>query len=232
MNRTVKVVFSFSLLGLLCFMLPGSARADTVVLNFDSIAVAPGSFVNGTAYLSSFGITFSVSQAGTIPAIYNGVGSDVTAVSGSDWFSIANPLVNNSPIFYTLTFATPLDSLSFDTVNTASVITYPRWSATAFDGAVQVGATVGQPGGSGIPAQLFSIDGPDITSITFSSFSTGQSMDAVGIDNLTLTSSVPEPSSLLLFGTGLLGLVVLAARKNPLRPRPPADGVALALDCH
>jgi hypothetical protein len=217
MNRTVKVVFSFSLLGLPCLMLPGSARANTItVLNFDSVTVAPGSFVNATAYLSSFGITFSVSQAGTIPAIYNGVGTDVTAVSGSNWFSITNPPVNNSPISYTLTFAAPLDSLSFDTVNIASVITYPTWNATAYDGAVQVGATVGQSEGFGIPAQLFSINGPDITSITFSSFSTGQTTDAVGIDNLTLVTSTPEPSSLLLFGTGLLGLVVLAARKKPL----------------
>lgn len=217
MHRKVKVVFSFSLLGLLCLMLPGSARADIMtLLNFDSVTVAPGSFVNATAYLNSFGITFSVSQAGTIPAIYNGVGTNVTAVSGSNWFGIANPLVNNSPISYTLTFATPLDSLSFDTVNTASVITYPTWNATAYDGAVQVGATVGQSEGFGIPAQLFSINGPDITSVTFSSFSTGQSLDAVAIDNLTLlTPSVPEPSSLLLFGTGLFGLVVLAARKIP-----------------
>lgn len=207
----------FILIGLLSlFMMPGSLRADTVDLNFDSIVLAPGAFSTAaaaTTYLNSFGITFS--SAGATPTIYNGDGTAVTAVSGSNWFA-GSPFVNNSPFSYTLTFATPLDSLSFSSVNLTSFITYPTWNATAYNGLTPV-ATVGQTGGFGIPAQLFTINGPNITSITLSDFSSGQSVNNMPIDNLTLVTPAtvtPEPSTLLLLGTGLLALVGLVCRRN------------------
>lgn len=215
MNLKAKFVFSIGLLGLLCLMLPGAVRADTTtVLNFDSIALSPGGCADGTAYLSSFGITFS-SSSGATPIICSGAGTTNTAVSGSNWFG-AQPTVNNVPFSYTLTFATPLDSLSFSSINTASNITYPTWNATAYDGSTPVG-TVGQTVGFGIPAQSFTIDGPDITSLTFSEFSTGQSINQMPIDDLTLVTpdvATPEPSGLLLLGTSLLALVGMGWRRN------------------
>lgn len=78
-----KFAFSIGLLGMLCLVLPGSLRADTVtVLNFDSIAVAPSACTNATAFLSGFGVTFSSSQVGATPVICNSTGSPVTPVSG------------------------------------------------------------------------------------------------------------------------------------------------------
>jgi PEP-CTERM motif len=202
---------------LLCLLLPVSLLASTVTdLNFDSIAVPAGGFTDATAYLNSFGVTFSSSQPGATPLIGNDVGSAITAVSPPNFFIVnPGPGFNNSPLSYTLTFTTPLDSLSFYEAALVSNATYPTWTATAFDGLVPV-ASVGRPLEFGMPAQLFTLNGPGITSINFSSFSTGQTTDNIPIDDLTLVApgaATPEPSSLLLLGIGILSLLALAARR-------------------
>lgn len=213
-TRLSNWLLGLALVGLATLAAPARTSADTItVLNFDSTVLPAGQFTDATPYLNSFGVTFNSPQSTATPTIFNDVGSAITAVSPPNFFAVnVAQSQNNSPMSYTLTFNTPLDAVSFNTAVVASFSTYPTWTATAFDGAVPVGSPVGQTGGFGTGAtQLFTIDGPDITSLTFANFSTGQSVDNEPIDNLTLVTPTPtpEPNSVLLLGTGLLGLVTM-----------------------
>ena len=193
---------------------PFRASAATItVLNFDSIPLSAGACTSngtlGTAYLGGFGITLSSPLAVAFPQICNGMGTNVTAVSAPNWFALGiSASENNKPLSYTLTFTTPLDSVSFDYAALTTFITFPTWTATAYNGATPVGS-VGQAGGFGTgSSSSYSIAGPGITSLTFAAFSSGQSTNQPTIDNLTLfTTTTPEPSSLLLLGAGLVALM-------------------------
>lgn len=196
---------------------PFTVSADTIsVLNFDSVSVAPGGVVDGTAYLSSFGVTYSSPNPTAGPGTYNGVGTAITAVSGTNFFGMnATSITNPESFSETLTFATPLNSVSWDTAILSTAITFPSWTATAYDGSTPVG-TVSQTGGFGTgTSAAFTITGPDITSLTFTDTYSGQSTAGPTIDNLTLDAptSAPEidPTSALA-PLALLGGAVMIIR--------------------
>lgn len=218
--RILGAVLLVGAIGFITFLLPAQAGASTVtVLNFDSLSLANGACATGAAteaYLGGFGITFSSPTAGAIPQICNGVGTEITAVSGSNWL-IATPPITNTNLSWTLTFSTPVDSVSWNDAVLSTIITYPTWNATAFDGSTPLG-TVGQTSAFGSGAtQAFTINGPGITSLTFNAFnSTARSTNDVPIDNLTLatpSSATPEPAgSGILFAIGSVALICLGRK--------------------
>jgi hypothetical protein len=57
---------------------------------------------------------------------------------------------------------------------------------------------------------VIAVDLYDVTSVTY----TGNVDNGVGIDNITLEAAVPEPSSALLLGLGVLGFATRRKRTN------------------
>jgi hypothetical protein len=179
----------------------------TVTLNFDSVTVVPGQFVDATSYLAGYGVTWSSTEAGAGPAIYNvtEAGSAITPTSPPNIFATNSaPGLNNADLTYTLSFCNPLTSVSFSAAGLVSTSTYPAWTATAYNAqGVQVGQSVGQPTwGFGTPAQTYTITGSGITSLTIASQnSAARTVTDPPIDSLTLVSETPGPTYSLSAGT-------------------------------
>ena len=202
-NRLLAVVCGFLLLAV-------AAKADTVTIDFDSVN-ATGGFVDATSYLASYGVTLSGVTAGTQVSImdYNQVygGTALNPVSGPN---LLQQTGSNAPVSFTLTFSNPLLSFTFVVPDDAAPSTFPAWQAYAYSGTTLVAST-----GKGYTCCMsgpvtYSLVGSGITSVRIDSQNGNfAGFSAVPLDNLTLvseTSTVPEPATLLLTGSGILGL--------------------------
>lgn len=178
------------------------AHAD--VITFDSVAVPSGTCVDATSYLAGYGVSFATSNPGATPAICSGSTTSIPVSLPNFFGALPAPGENNLPISYTLSFADPLQSISFWRVGQTSPSTGPTWTATALDSLNQVvGTPVGEPAITLNPtAQLFTIVGVDIRSLRIDANNLGvASANNPGLDDFTLVA-VPEPSSLLLLVSG------------------------------
>lgn len=204
-----------------------AANADPIVVNFDSVDTSETGGVTGApvlSYLASYGISFSSSYSGLTTYIQSyAVGSPyVIPVSEPNLFQVGN----TSPTFFTynLNFSTSFAAVSF-TVPGLTDATMAAWSATAYSADNTVLSSVGDPSisYSGTPTATYTLDGPDIAYVQFSSNAEDFAGLNLSFDDLTLSdslpegsgpeASMPEPTSLLLLGSGLLGLASLRRRK-------------------
>jgi PEP-CTERM motif len=217
MNLKAKFVFSIGLLGLLCLMLPGSLRAQTVT---------------GTPYMSNINPadpSYSGYWATPLTTITSTpTGLEFNAPGGSGSFST---------MFYAIPSAqqTPLNPL--DTQVTFKF----TWNlGNALAGVNVLFALDDNMGGVDYYGTGYNVPSPGLNSYTFALQAPNQAHVAAGalinglnfqIDptnvsgnyditysSLTLSqvpAPSPEPASILLFGTGLLG-VVLLVRNNLL----------------
>jgi hypothetical protein len=232
MNR-----LKFSRLGKLTFVtLPlavalfsQSAYADTVTINFDSVAVAPGSLLSGapvTSYLGGYGLTLSGMLPGEAAYIFN-----ASTTAWMDVPSLPNIfLVGGHPNIdtFTLNFATPVDNFSFDRVGNVAAYSPTgtikgSWSATAYNASNVSLGSVGEglfATYSDVPTLSFSLAVQGIDHIDFIGNSYGfAGNDLPNMDNITFTtpvSPVPEPETyaMLLAGLGLIGF--MARRREDL----------------
>jgi hypothetical protein len=205
-----------------------NASADTV--NFDSINVSPGSTVDisTTNYLAQYGITLANVTANTKVNVFNANGTLIVAPSSPNVI-VQQGNVNGES--YTLQFSTPLSSFSFDVAGNSksggSGTLVAAWSATAYNSSNMVVSSAGDPSllstYSPFAPKTYTLAGPGISYVTFSDNCAGVCGTQLLIDNLSSPelTQTPEPSTYLLLGTGLLGLLALAARSK--RHAPPAS---------
>ena len=205
-----------------------TSQAESITLDFDSVnATAAPSGVNASAYLAGYGITLSGVTGGTTVVIMN----DSNLYGGQPVVPASTPNVltqmgSNAPVSFTLNFSSLLDSFSFtrpQMLPGPSGITHPAWQAYAFAGATQIGsASAGLIASFAIvPAATYTLNGPGISSVRFDSQNHNfAAFSAVLLDNMVLTGpgigAVPEPSSILLMGSGLVGLGLYGRRKMAL----------------
>src|SRR5579862_8650005 len=196
MNLKAKCAFSIGFLGLLCLMVPSSARADLV-----------GTTVTGSLDFDSDNKNFYIPAMGFVPAGFqNSAGaqdSNTVVIVGGNEFGFSDDINTDVTSFSSTGFTFTDTSLSAGAnLNIILTLTDP-----AFTGVSLIS--------SSFPGLTFAILGDQITvDIPGLNASAGEVFTASF--NVTSTSSVPEPSThgLMLIGFGFLGLM-MAMRKRP-----------------
>lgn len=221
MHLARKTLAEVGFVLLLVFALTDQTGATTLVLNFDSVSVPAFGTADATSYLAGFGISLSdVTPGGGIVIRNDSDPSNfIVPPSLPNTLSYAS-FVGQIPNTFTLNFATPLDSVAFtrpELIAGSSGVTHPEWSAHAFNSLDTEVAAVGQgliAAFSNVPAQTFTLSAPDIRKVRIDSnnFAFASTVGVV-IDDLVLTS-VPEPGTLLLLGSGFTAIGALALRRN------------------
>ena len=195
MNFRTRFAFSIGFLGLLCLMLPASARADLV-----------GTTVTGSLDFDADGLNFYNPALGFVPAGYqNSPGaqnSNTVVIMGGNEFGFTDPGNNTDVTSFSSTGFTFTDTSLSAGANLNIILTL---TDPAFTGVSLISST--------FPGLTFAILGDQITvDIPGLNASAGEVLTASF--NVTSTSSVPEPSTsgLMLIGFGFLGLMMALLR--------------------
>jgi hypothetical protein len=181
-----------------------AASASPVVVDFDAIDTSGGAVIGAPVvnYLSSYGISFTTSYP-LIQPVVDAYPYYITPVSGSNFFS---PGGMATYFTYDLAFSTPLDSFGFTRPGLGSA-TMAAWTATAYSAADTALGSVGESLlFSNTPAATFTLTGPGIDHVQFSSDAYNFAGLNLSVDNLVLATSVPEPPTWPLLLMGLFGL--------------------------
>jgi len=224
LKQTDRARIARNLLFGLCILVGMSAagQAATITIDFEGVDTSGGPVSGGTldTYLAGFGVTLAniVAPTNTVVADRDGVLS-VYAASGVNFLDQQTGGATSRS--YDVVFGSTLDSFAFTRTAyfgaTGSGLIYPAWSATAYDSGGGILASVGEAKtgtfntpGSPVPAKVFLLNTPGIAKVRFFGDHEGNAgRAAAAVDDFVLetsTPAVPEPSTLVLFGLGMVGL--------------------------
>jgi hypothetical protein len=211
-NSTLRARFVTFLATAVC--LAACAMANTVIVNFDSVVIAPGTWTDATSYLSSYGIGFIGLSNAASAAIFNPSWA-FTAASNPNIFA-ANGKGGNADLSYELTFSEALVSFSFTRVAEVSTSTLPPYTVSALDSLGNVLDSMSEPHQLGTAAHTFTLNGPGIAAIRMDAHNwVAATVTDPPLDDFVLvTAGVPEPATLALT---LGGLAVLAVFRRGRR---------------
>lgn len=186
------------LAGLLGCLVAYSAAA---VITFEAF-VGPGGSANvsGAAPYTESGYTLTPTN--TESAVFSATSGLVLYGRASDWFGFeeSNPITLTGPV--------PFDLESL-------------WAGPSSIGAGTVTFTVvgNLFGGGTVSATFTDLTTATFLELNFTNLSSAifSATDDAGIDDITVNSAIPEPTSLLLMATGLLAIGILQHRRTSRR---------------
>lgn len=194
-----KRLFVLALVSAVCLLLAGAAFADNVEVPFPTAGDYYCSATNGCGYIPSGGQTAYMWTAGDYVVSSNFTSTGLSSVTGLMWdFTIQNYLGENET----------LDVLVNNTVVGDIVIEQcgECGSYQVITGSLSFGGIGPSNGGYTLEMELTNTLPGGEGSLAFTD---GGSFTLVGGSG----SSTPEPSSILLFGSGAAGLLAFARRK-------------------
>jgi hypothetical protein len=170
---------------------PIGLPSPTTLLTFDEVVLPNNTIV--TNQYQTFGVTFSPNL------VYNSQGQvNFPNVTGNNLGNFAPGLVD--PFF--IDFTTDVSAAAFAMVTNPTTSTFTALLNNVPVESFSVGTTFTSPN-----------DFYGFTGITFNQIEVSTSGAFMLLDNLQFNSAVPEPTTLALLGTGLLGLVMMRRRK-------------------
>jgi hypothetical protein len=192
--------------------LAAGALVSATEIPFDGVSVTPGTPIeiataSFAATYASEGVTFDSSFYIDNQDTF-GVGL-INAPSAPNYGRIAG--AENTPD--TISFSVPVHTVAIDTLTTnggnfdGAVFTVLSGSNVLYTYTIQPTTTTTLT----VPVMFSSED--NITAITFSKFhNPGGTQGAFGFDNLFISAAVPEPSTVLLVGFGVVAAGLLRRR--------------------
>jgi hypothetical protein len=173
---------------------------------FVSMGVAPGVTVTLTGAEAGSGGIQNTNQHAPTPIGFN------TTAGGTEWLQ-AFPNFNSPGETLTFTFASPIDA--FGGYLTDTQVGFPGSITVTFnDGSSQSLPVTKNDDTGGAVFFGFTDLGAQIASVTYNTGATGATRDIWGIDDVRFAVPAPEPASLALLVTGLIGLGIVGRRRR------------------